>query len=121
MKIVAGGSRGWRDPVAIREKLLEHWDPYYTEVIVGDANGADELIELVGHALNYDVFVFRAKWRPGGPGTKVDRRAGHIRNARMLDENPDLVLAFWDGYSPGTAGLIREARRRGIPVEIVRG
>jgi hypothetical protein len=37
----------------------------------------------------------------------------------MLDQNPGLVIAFWDGKSRGTAHTIGEARRRGIPVEVV--
>jgi hypothetical protein len=37
----------------------------------------------------------------------------------MLNGSPDLVIAFWDGESRGTRHTIDEAKRRGIPVEIV--
>ena len=39
----------------------------------------------------------------------------------MLDQKPDLVLAFHDdlGKSRGTADTVGEAKRRGIPVEHV--
>lgn len=115
MRVVAGGSRGWRDVAAIRERL-RGLASGYVELIVGDApDGADPIIEVAGEALGFDVHVFAADWKEQG------RSAGHIRNARMLDENPELVLAFWDGRSPGTAGLIREARRRGLAVEVVPG
>lgn len=43
-----------------------------------------------------------------------------IRNIEMLDQKPDLVLAFWDGASTGTGHTVAEAGKRGIPVEIVR-
>jgi hypothetical protein len=36
----------------------------------------------------------------------------------MLDEQPTLVLAFQRNGSTGTEGVIREARRRRIPVEV---
>jgi hypothetical protein len=37
----------------------------------------------------------------------------------MLDEKPDLVIAYWNGKSNGTAHTISEARKRGIPVEVI--
>jgi len=37
----------------------------------------------------------------------------------MLDWEPELVLAFWDGRSTGTEHTITEANRRGIPVEVL--
>jgi ABC-type Fe3+-hydroxamate transport system substrate-binding protein len=40
-----------------------------------------------------------------------------MRNAAMLDLQPDLVIAFSNG-SPGTNSTMTEARRRGIPVEV---
>ncbi len=36
----------------------------------------------------------------------------------MLDQEPDLVLAWWDGRSPGTRHMIETAAQRGIPVEV---
>ncbi len=47
-----------------------------------------------------------------------DSRAGIRWNLRMLDEQPDLVLAWWDGVSPGTKHMIEAAAARGIPVEV---
>jgi hypothetical protein len=61
----------------------------------------------------WNVRVFPADWE------RYKRRAGIIRNLEMLDQEPDLVIAFWDGKSRGTAHTIGEARRRGIPVEVV--
>jgi hypothetical protein len=53
-----------------------------------------------------------ADWKTHG------RSAGPKRNLMMLDMKPDLVLAFWDGKSPGTKHLIENARKRGIPVRM---
>lgn len=41
--------------------------------------------------------------------------AAMLRGLRVSD----LVIAFWDGESKGTAHTIGEARKRGIPVEVV--
>lgn len=43
------------------------------------------------------------------------------RNLAMLDEKPDLVIAFQINGSAGTQHTIDQARKRGIPVEVHRG
>ena len=42
-----------------------------------------------------------------------------FRALKVLRE-ADLVLAFWDGSSRGTAFVIRECRRRGVPLRVIR-
>lgn len=42
-----------------------------------------------------------------------------IRNAEMIDAGADLVVAYWDGKSPGTRHSIGYARSRGIKVVII--
>jgi hypothetical protein len=45
----------------------------------------------------------------------IGRKAGPIRNQRMLDEHaPDLVVAFPGGR--GTADMVRRARKSGVEV-----
>ena len=39
------------------------------------------------------------------------------RNLQMLDQ-ADIVIAFWDGYSYGTAFVIAHATQKGMPVRI---
>ena len=49
------------------------------------------------------------------PDWSLGRKAGPIRNQRMLDEGkPDLVVAFPGGR--GTADMVRRARQSGVPV-----
>ena len=38
----------------------------------------------------------------------------------MLEQDPDLVIAFHVGNSPGTAHAIENASKREIPVEVIR-
>jgi hypothetical protein len=113
VKVLVCGSRTWWDPERLRARLAEL--PEHAEIIQGGAGGADKLAAefAADHAL--PCRTFPADWQRHG------KRAGILRNLRMLDEEPDLVIAFWDGESKGTAHTIGEARRRGVPVEIVGG
>lgn len=86
------------------------------EIISGGAPGPDThaFIWATEHRahLGVNCTVFRPNWKAYG------KRAGILRNVAMLDQAPDLVLAFWDGKSRGTGHTITEARKRGIAVEV---
>lgn len=58
---------------------------------------------------------FPADWKLHG------HAAGPIRNRQMLDEKPDLVIAFHEDWAnaKGTRDCVAEAGRRGIKVELV--
>lgn len=114
--VLVCGSRDFEDTAAIHAKLDEL--PHGVRLIVGCARGADNIAERWGYRHLASgrcggVTVSRANWHVHG------KRAGIVRNLHMLDQEPALVLAFWDGDSKGTAHTITEARRRGIPTEIV--
>lgn len=110
MRVLVCGSRGWRAYLPIRDRLFEL--PPRCEVLHGAAEGADLIAASTAFMMGHDVRAFPAKWK------KLGKRAGIIRNLEMLDQDPDLVLAFWDGKSRGTLHTITEARKRGIPVEV---
>ncbi|TAL45507.1 MAG: hypothetical protein EPN91_02025 [Salinibacterium sp.] len=71
------------------------------------------MADQIGKRLGFAVEEFKADWETYG------RRAGIVRNLAMLDTRPDLVIACWDGESKGTAHTMTEARKRGIPVEVI--
>jgi len=115
MKVVVCGSRGWTDVQRMRE-ILELL-PEGAIIIHGGAPGADRMAgSLTRKFLDLQgPIVYPADWRRYG------NDAGPIRNRAMLDEEkPDLVIAFWDGQSPGTRGMMRETRLRGIELWEVR-
>ncbi len=112
MRVLICGSRTWADEAAI-QRALEDLSPGPATIIHGGARGADQLAGRIAARLGYAVKVYEADWSRG-------KRAGPERNLRMLDSKPDLVLAFWDGQSRGTAHTIAEARRRNIPVGVAR-
>lgn len=115
MKILVCGSRGWDRPDLVGERLARL--PAATVVVHGACpEGADLHCALHCVALGIEQRPYPADWKRYG------RSAGHKRNAQMLDENPDveLVLAFWDGASRGTKGMLDLAWERGVTREVVK-
>ena len=114
MTILVCGSRTWTDPARIVRELRSRTENTVgTRIIHGNAIGADQLAGDAARQLGLSVRAYPAEWERYG------KSAGYRRNTQMLDESPDLVLAFWDGQSKGTAHTIAEARRRGIPIHVV--
>lgn len=110
--ILVCGSREWRGRGDVYLALMcephaQGWGDEPIRVIHGDCRGADRFAEESARDLGYEVQAFPADWSRG-------RRAGPERNSRMLNEAPDLVLAF--GRGRGTDGMVRMAERRGFPV-----
>lgn len=112
MRVVVCGSRTWKDQKRIAERLREL--PPLSEIITGAADGADYLADIVARHLFMNRVIFPANWKGQG------KAAGPLRNRRMLDMEPDLVIAFRaNGASRGTDDMVRECERRGIPVEVI--
>lgn len=111
MKVLVCGSRDWKNADVVWSRLRKL--PQDSTIIHGCARGADRIASAVARDFNFNEWRFPARWALDG------KRAGYLRNVAMLDEKPDLVIAFWDGQSPGTKHTIDEARRRGISVEVV--
>lgn len=89
--------------------------PADTIIVHGVARGADTIAGEVAKKLGMSVEEYPADWK------KFGRSAGPIRNRVMLDTKPDLVIAFHNNIeeSKGTKDCVTEARRRGIPTEVV--
>ena len=107
------GDRNWDDEEAIETFFQNH--PEITEVIEGGASGADTMARHAAEFLGIPVKEYKATWE------KYGRAAGPIRNRQMLDEKPDLVVAFHHDLSKskGTKDTVTEARKRGIPVKVI--
>lgn len=112
--ILVCGSRGFTNRYGLFEELKEYFP--IDRILSGGARGADQLGEEFADEYGIRCSVFWPDWKPNGV---YDPFAGYARNLRMLNENPDLVVAGWDGLSRGTLHTISEAVQRGIPVSIV--
>lgn len=107
MKILVSGSRGWTDEGYI-DAVLSSEGIYKETILVGDATGVDAIIRKTVPG----VKVFKANWNLHGI------QAGILRNIRMFNKKPYLVIVFWDGESPGSRHVIYEALRRKIQLQV---
>jgi len=105
-KIAVIGSRDFNDYEQLENALLP-WLPAH--IISGGAKGADTLAERFARAHGLPITVIKPDWKQFGRG------AGPIRN-RMIVDTADLVIAFWDGESRGTASALSYARANGKSV-----
>lgn len=87
------------------------------EIVEGGARGADRLGFLFSESLKLKHNSFPADWEKHG------KSAGHIRNYDMAvyasESDFPILIAFWDGASKGTAGMISTAKRKGLYVVVV--
>lgn len=112
-RVLVCGSRSWLLEGAIWTRLHKLGRGDGITIIHGAAAGPDSIAEKAALAYGFAVERYPADWYAHGRG------AGPRRNQRMLDEGkPDLVIAFHDGTSRGTADMIRRARKAGVAVEI---
>ncbi len=106
MKLAIVGGRDFNDYGKFVVTIHNH---FYlvriTEIISGGAQGADSLAKRYARQyLNIEYKEHPAEWG------KFGKPAGFIRNQTIVD-NCDMVLAFWDGESRGTADTIEKAKR----------
>jgi predicted Rossmann fold nucleotide-binding protein DprA/Smf involved in DNA uptake len=113
-KIAVIGTRGYNDM-----GHFSQWIKYYTQnvekicfVSGGATSGADALIELYASANDNNMLVHYPRYNDHG------KRAPLVRNKLIVD-SADVLIAFWDGVSTGTAHTIGLAKEKGIPVRIV--
>jgi SLOG family YspA-like protein len=115
LRVLVCGSRHFNDIVKMRTVLKEIDEEFsITDIIHGNAKGADIMAAGWGHLNGKIVHTFPAQW------SVYDKAAGPIRNKQMLDEGkPDLVVAFLAPNSRGTKNMIEQAEKAGVPVKII--
>lgn len=113
IKVVVCGDRNWTDEKIIQKRLWEL--PSNTIIVEGGCEGADLLARKVALEIGLEVVEFPAAWK------KYGKSAGPIRNTKMLNTKPSLVIAFHNDIknSRGTKNTVTEARKRGIKVEVI--
>ena len=107
------GSRGLSDYNTFLNKMKEIELP--TEeirIVSGGAKGVDTLAERYADEMNYDKLIIKPEWSRYGKG------AGIIRNKEII-KNADMIIAFWDGISPGTKHSIERAKKLDKRIVIV--
>lgn len=113
MRVLVCGGRDYCDQArvnAVLNSLLEQYPDL--EIIEGGATGADTLARGWAWVKNVPCLTVPADWK------KYGKRAGYIRNAKMLNEGePDLVIAFPGG--PGTGMMVNLADKANVSVRII--
>lgn len=113
MKVIIAGGRDFSDYETLSsncDRILQNVKK--VEIISGRCSGADELGERYARERGYKIKLFPAQW-----GT-LGRKAGPIRNKQMA-EYSDALIAFWDGESKGTGGMIGLAEENGLQINVV--
>jgi predicted Rossmann-fold nucleotide-binding protein len=113
MKVLVCGGRNFRSPAQVWRALDDlHARHGFTALMQGGASGADAMArDWATTKPAIQRFVCRADWDKHG------RAAGPIRNARMLEWQPDMVVAFPGGR--GTENMVAQAERAGVTVHRV--
>ena len=107
MKLAIIGSRTC-PPVDIEQYLK-----YIPDTIVsGGARGADTYAREFAQKHNLKLIEFLPEYDKYGRGAPL------VRNKLIVDEC-DCVLAFWDGTSRGTKFTLDYAKEKGKPIKII--
>jgi len=120
-KVLICGDRNWTNWSVIQEQVCHMaigsaaLTGEKLTIIQGGCRGADRIAKQCCNASRVNCLTFDAEWDRYGPA------AGPIRNRLMLDQKPDMVIAFHDNLrkSKGTRDTVMEARKRGIPVMVI--
>lgn len=108
-RVIVCGGRAYDDAATLFAVLdTVHRRRGIKEVIQGGARGADSLAGEWAVDRGVKMTLVAADWN------KYRRRAGPIRNQKMLDLKPDAVIAFPGGS--GTDHMMSIARVAGITV-----
>ncbi len=105
MKVIIAGGRNFEHYNLLKLKcneILKNVED--VQIVSGGSKGADLLGERYAKEKHYLVKRFEANWEREG------KAAGPIRNTEMA-KYADCLIAFWDGKSPGTKNMIKEAKK----------
>ena len=111
MRVAIIGGRDFND-YGLLEDTLESFKDEMSLVVSGAACGADLLGERWAINNGIKTLIFPADW------TTYGKRAGFIRNEDII-KNCDIVIAFWDGKSKGTAHSLSLADKYYKPTKII--
>ena len=109
MKVIVAGSRDFTNFEFLETSLKDY---SITEVVSGGARGVDTLGEQYANKHKIPIKTFPASW------DRYGKAAGHIRNTAMA-EYADSLIAFWDGRSPGTLNMIKQAKALGLDIHVI--
>lgn len=111
MKIAIIGSREFND-YNLLVNVLNPVKHKITLIVSGGARGADSLAERFAQENKIQTTIFLPDWDKHG------KKAGFLRNQDIIN-TADVVIAFWNGESPGTKHSIELAKKFNKPIKII--
>jgi hypothetical protein len=116
MRVLVCGGRDFDDAgliISVLDRL--HTEKSFTVLIHGNARGADRIADDWAWRRGVPREPYGL---PHGEWDELGKKAGPLRNQRMLDEGkPDLVVAFPGGG--GTKDLVSRAVKARVPLHEV--
>lgn len=111
MKLAVVGSREYTNDIFMN-KVLDYICIEYgiSEIVSGGARGVDSIAADYArnnHLKLTEFTVEKEQWHILG------KSAGPMRNRKIIAYS-DMMVAFWDGVSPGTKSSISFASRKGM-------
>ncbi len=106
MKVAVIGSRG----ISV-DDLGKYMPEDVTEIVSGGARGVDTSAREYSKKVGLKLTEFLPDYDKYGRGAPIRR------NDQIIDYS-DLVLAFWDGESKGTAYVIKACEKKGKEVRV---
>lgn len=103
MRVAIVGSRNFQDLRQVVVYVYDNLVPGRDVVITGGARGVDQTAAEAARIHGCAVVVHEPDYKRYGRG------ATHVRNKLIVDDCERMV-AFWDGKSRGTVGAIRGMR-----------
>lgn len=133
MKIIIAGGRDFNNYKLLKYKTLEILKtlPSGTSIVIvqGGAEGADSLAKMFAKERGAvcqqvdadwsDLYAPGAMIKEGRYGHRYNARAGFDRNVKMAKMS-QMLIAFWNGSSPGTKHMIETARLQGLVVHVIK-
>lgn len=123
VRILVTVSRSWSSWSVMREALTQCYERHTHAVLVhGDNPRGDRQAAGIWRDLGGEVEPWPANWRMHGDDCRCPDRtdrcrfAGFRRNLRMVESDPDLVLAFIHRGSRGASHCAQAAEEAGITV-----
>ena len=110
-KWIVAGSRSFQNYKLVEQELDKICDKI-SEIVCGEAKGADTYGRIYAESHNIPIKSFPADWATYG------KAAGYLRNSDMA-KYAHKAIVFWDGQSPGSKDMIDKMKEQGKEIIII--